>query len=175
MVAYVAHVLCILRHSTALFLYLIKKHKHEMKKLNFILLLACSISVMAQNAKTSDEQKVEALLKQMTLDEKLGQMTQVNISMILKGGYGNQDGSIDPAQLKEAITKYKVGSILNALHAYTVDEWHRIITEIQDETKKIQDLYPYFMDLMPYMGKPIHRRLHCFQLILVWRLHAILI
>ena len=84
-----------------------------MKKSVFILLLACSVHGFSQ---TSDEQKVEALLKQMTIDEKIGQMTQVNISVVLKGGYGNTDASLDMAKLNEAVTKYKVGSILNALH-----------------------------------------------------------
>ena len=50
-----------------------------MKKFCFILLLAYGMQGEAQSIKTSDEQRVEALLKQMTLDEKVGQMTQVNI------------------------------------------------------------------------------------------------
>ena len=45
-----------------------------MKKFYFILLLACSAQCVAQSIKTTDEQKVEALLKQMTLDEKVGHM-----------------------------------------------------------------------------------------------------
>ena len=118
-----------------------------MKKLSFILLLAYSVQVWAQSIKTPDEQKVEALLKQMTLDEKMGQMTQVNISVVLKGGYGNQDASMDMQKLNEAVTKYKVGSILNALHAYSVETWHQIIRQIQDEAKKNSRFIPIIYGL----------------------------
>jgi beta-glucosidase len=124
-----------------------------MRKLSFILLLACSIQVQAQNIKTLDEQKVEALLKQMTLDEKVGQMTQVNISVVLKGGYGNQDASMDTEKLSEAVTKYKVGSILNALHAYPVETWHQIIRQIQDEAKKNPRYIPVIYGLDAVHGQ----------------------
>lgn len=115
-----------------------------MKKSVFILLLACSVHGFSQ---TSDEQKVEALLKQMTIDEKIGQMTQVNISVVLKGGYGNTDASLDMAKLNEAVTKYKVGSILNALHGYSVETWHQIIRQIQDEAKKNPRFIPVIYGL----------------------------
>jgi beta-glucosidase len=118
-----------------------------MKKIIFILLLACNVKIFAQSIKTSDEQKVEALLKQMTLDEKVGQMTQVNISVVLKGGYGNQDASMDMDKLHEAVTKYKVGSILNALHGYSVATWHQIIAQIQDEAKKNPRFIPVIYGL----------------------------
>ena len=124
-----------------------------MKKFCFILLLACSIQGEAQSIKTSDEQRVEALLKQMTLDEKVGQMTQVNISVVLKGGYGNQDASMDLEKLTEAVTKYKVGSILNALHGYSVATWHAIIKQIQDEAKKNPRFIPVIYGLDAVHGQ----------------------
>src|SRR5687768_4173257 len=124
-----------------------------MKKFCFILLLACGMHAGAQNIKTSDEQKVETLLKQMTLDEKVGQMTQVNISVVLKGGYGNQDASMDMEKLSEAVTKYKVGSILNALRAYSVDTWHTIIKQIQDEAKKNPRFIPVIYGLDAVHGQ----------------------
>src|SRR5258705_7001743 len=84
----------------------------------------------------TDAQKVEALLKKMTPEEKVGQMTQVTLAVIAKGGWGNQDGSLDAAALKKAIEEYKVGSILNTTaHAFDVNTWHNIMTQIQDETK----------------------------------------
>src|ERR1041384_2667436 len=84
----------------------------------------------------SDAQKVDALLKKMTLEEKVGQMTQVTLAVVAKNGWGNQDGSIDPAALKKAIEDYKVGSILNTTaHAFDVTTSRNIMTEIQDETK----------------------------------------
>jgi len=75
-------------------------------------------------------QDVENLLKQMTLEEKIGQMTQLEIGMITTGT-GN-DIKVDPAKLEKAVVKYAVGSILNVKeHALSVEKWHEIIGQIQ--------------------------------------------
>ena len=80
-------------------------------------------------------QKIEDLLKRMTLEEKVGQMTQLTIGMIVSGR--DQDVKIDPAKLEKAIGKYGVGSILNVSdQALTLDRWHEIIGLIQDAAKK---------------------------------------
>src|SRR5215203_673580 len=80
-------------------------------------------------------QKIEDLLKRMTLEEKFGQMTQLTITMIVNGR--DQDVKIDPAKLEKAIAKYGVGSILNVSdQALTIDRWHEIIGQIQDAAKK---------------------------------------
>src|SRR6185503_11246716 len=80
-------------------------------------------------------QKIEDLLKRMTLEEKVGQMTQLTIGMIVNGR--DQDIKIDPAKLDKAIGKYGVGSILNVSdQALTLDRWHEIIGEIQAAAKK---------------------------------------
>lgn len=80
-------------------------------------------------------QKIEDLLKRMTLEEKVGQMTQLTIGMIVSGR--DQDVKIDPAKLEKAIGKYGVGSILNVSdQALTLDRWHEIIGQIQEAAKK---------------------------------------
>jgi beta-glucosidase len=80
-------------------------------------------------------QKIEALLKRMTLEEKVGQMTQLAIGMIITGR--DQDAKIDQAKLEKAIVKYGVGSILNVSdQALTVDKWHEIIGQIQEAAVK---------------------------------------
>ena len=86
-------------------------------------------------------QKIEALLKQMTLEEKVGQMTQLTISMIASGS--DQNIKIDPAKIDKAIVKYGVGSILNvADQALTIDHWHDFITQIQAAAKKTRLAIP---------------------------------
>jgi len=81
--------------------------------------------------------KVEKLISEMTIDEKIGQMTQVTLAVVAKGGWSNEDGSLDPEALRHAILDYKVGSILNATaHAVSVEKWRSVQTEIQDEAKK---------------------------------------
>ena len=80
-------------------------------------------------------QRIEALLKRMTLEEKVGQMTQLAIGMIASGS--DQNIKVDPAKLEKAIAKYGVGSILNVSEqAITLDHWHQIIGQIQDAAKK---------------------------------------
>jgi beta-glucosidase len=82
-----------------------------------------------------NSQKIEALLKRMTLEEKVGQMTQLAIGMISKGQ--NQEIQIDPEKLDKAIVRYGVGSILNVSEqALTPDKWHNIIGQIQEAATK---------------------------------------
>src|ERR1041384_1673989 len=83
----------------------------------------------------NNTQKIDDLLARMTLEEKVGQMTQLAIGMVVSGR--DQDVKIDPAKLDKAIVKYGVGSILNVSdQALTVDKWHEIISQIQDVAVK---------------------------------------
>ena len=89
-----------------------------------------------QRPKLKDySRQVEALLAKMTLEEKVGQMTQLEIGQITSGS--NSEIQIDPAKLEKAIVQYKVGSILNVNgHALSVDKWHEIIGAIQNAEMK---------------------------------------
>ncbi len=107
-----------------------------LKRLPAALLLLCFHTNL--HAQTQDiSKKVDKLISDMTLDEKIGQMTQVSLGVIAKGGGGNEDGSLDPEALRHAVLDYKVGSILNTTaHALSVEKWRAVQTEIQDEAKK---------------------------------------
>ncbi|MES1219493.1 MAG: glycoside hydrolase family 3 N-terminal domain-containing protein, partial [Bacteroidota bacterium] len=97
----------------------------------FAILFTCYFQIHAQN-KNADWVKAQALVKQMTLEEKVGQMTQVTLGVVST----QQDGVMNPVALKNAIVNYKVGSILNVTgHALTVDQWHTVLTQMQDEVK----------------------------------------
>ncbi|MGA7292216.1 MAG: glycoside hydrolase family 3 N-terminal domain-containing protein [Terriglobales bacterium] len=75
--------------------------------------------------------KVNKLLREMTLKEKVGQMTQLELSMVTDGM--DQNIRIDPAKLHKAIVGYGVGSILNVnLEALPASKWQEIIRAIQD-------------------------------------------
>jgi len=77
---------------------------------------------------------VEKLLAQMTLKEKIGQMTQLTIETIVDGK--DQDIRINPEKLHKAIAEYGVGSILNVYdQALSLDKWHEILQAIQAEAK----------------------------------------
>src|SRR6187397_719097 len=117
------------------------------KSILAILSVICFITANAQLTK-ADEQKLNDLLKQMTIEEKVGQMTQVTFAVIAKGGWGDSEGNIDPAALKKAIADYHVGSILNVnAHGFTVDKWNQVITQIQDEAKNTRLKIPVIYGL----------------------------
>jgi beta-glucosidase len=84
------------------------------------------------------DEQVAALLSKMTIEEKVGQMTQVTIDVVANnhrapGGWH----SLDADKLRTAIVKYNVGSILNvAGSAYSLENWHEVITQIQDVAMK---------------------------------------
>jgi beta-glucosidase len=114
-----------------------------MKKLA-ILLPVLSLSLFAAGQSAADRQKAETLLRQMTLDEKIGQMTQVTLGVV----GAPEDGVLNPAALTKAIQDYKVGSILNVTnHALTVDQWRHVQTEIQDEARKTRLKIPIIYGL----------------------------
>src|SRR4051794_24437836 len=112
-----------------------------MKK--FAITLIAMLAIHFSFAQT-DVQKVDALLKKMTLEEKVGQMTQVTLGVVCT----DVDGVLDTAKLRNAVVNYKVGSILNVTgHALTVDQWHTVITQIQDEAKNTRLKIPVIYGL----------------------------
>jgi beta-glucosidase len=78
---------------------------------------------------------VDNLLSQMSLKEKVGQMTQLGIGMITDGK--DKDVRVNPDKLHKAIAEYGAGSILNVKEqALTPERWHEILGAIQIEAKK---------------------------------------
>lgn len=69
-----------------------------MKKNILLLIIFLLAGIFTTNAQKALDKKVDALLSQMTLDEKIGQMTQVDYDAIKK--------NVDD------IVKYSIGSIL---------------------------------------------------------------
>jgi beta-glucosidase len=120
------------------------------KSLLLAFVLSISVQLLAQNA----TQKAAALVKKMSLEEKIGQMTQVTMAVFAKGGWANEDGSLDAALLKEAIQKYKVGSMLNTTaHALSVQTWQKVIKEIQDEALNTPNKIPVLYGLDAIHGQ----------------------
>ncbi len=110
-----------------------------MKKAPFILLAVLLIAGCTAKVSTppSDgdplvEAKVNEVLSGMTLEEKVGQMVQLTISVLENS---SRDG-LDPAKLDEIIGKYKVGSILNVMgdKAHSRAETAEMIKVIQNKS-----------------------------------------
>ena len=82
------------------------------------------------------EAHIGELLDEMTIEEKVGQMTQVTLA-VLYDKNSSEPNAIDPDRLREALQTYHVGSILNTgSRSFSVEEWHEIIRVIQDEALK---------------------------------------
>lgn len=112
-----------------------------------IAIFCCYMQLNAQNNNT-DLAKARALVKQMTLEEKVGQMTQVTHAVVAKGGWSNQDGTLDPDALKKAVVDHQVGGILNTTaHALSAEQWRGIMTQIQDEVKNTRLKIPVIYGL----------------------------
>jgi beta-glucosidase len=85
--------------------------------------------------KKSFSREIAALVGRMTLEEKVGQMTQLEIGLITKGDGDNIQ--IDAEKLEKAVVKYGSGSILNVKdQALSVDKWHEIIRAIQEASQR---------------------------------------
>lgn len=105
-----------------------------------IFAVCVSLFSMSSRAQTNDEEinkKIDDLLSKMTVEEKVGQMTQVTLNVICKTPkngdlYHNLPAEIDDAKLEIALKKYGVGSILNT-GTYTLpqEKWHELIGKIQ--------------------------------------------
>lgn len=84
------------------------------------------------------ESMVKDLVNRMSLEEKVGQMTQITMSLVTsKGDGGAPTHAIDQAALEKALLTYHVGSILNeGGDGYSLSHWHEILTTIQDVATK---------------------------------------
>ncbi|PPD31673.1 MAG: beta-glucosidase [Methylomonas sp.] len=110
-----------------------------MKVFSILVLLVAGLrpTVNAQYINQHIEPKVQNLLSQMTLEEKVGQMTQVDFSVISVQDGQNAENPIDSAKLESAIVQHHVGSILNAPttpnnRAQPIEKWRTITQAIRD-------------------------------------------
>lgn len=92
------------------------------------------------------EARVDSIVAAMSLDDKVGQMCEVNVDLICADTLVDGNPVADPAKLDTIFGKYRVGSVLNTPqgHAQTPAVWHSIISAIQDASMRyigIPDIY----------------------------------
>jgi beta-glucosidase len=119
-----------------------------MKLKSLILLSSITLMFSCSNPSTLDGQnassttnneidkKVDSLLQVMSIEEKVGQMTQVNISVLAKQydatGIPIGEHALDPDKLKKVLVDHNIGSVLNALEGRkSMEGWHEVINDIQ--------------------------------------------
>ena len=89
-------------------------------------------------ARARTDARVEALLRQMTIEEKVGQMTQLTIQAVsATRGLATVSHVLDSLRLDSAIVNYGVGSMLNVYDvAYTPQHWREVIAAIQRSAQR---------------------------------------
>ena len=103
----------------------------------FAALLALTASLTY--AQPAVEVRVQNLLDQMTLEEKVGQMTQITLEVVSVGeGPGIREPlMLDRKKLREIILDRGVGALFNVgTHAHSLESWNEIISEIQDVARE---------------------------------------
>src|SRR5438270_13081383 len=113
-----------------------------------LFLLVTSITLASNAQKKLNpaiESRIDALLKSMTLEEKVGQTAQISIESI-----GKNSGQVFSFsdKMKDAVINYKIGSVLNTPGPLqSASDWNRIITELQDAAKQTKAKIPILYGL----------------------------
>lgn len=79
------------------------------------------------------ERRVDAILARMTLEEKVGQMTQLTIQAVSRvHGTATQAQQLDSGKLEDALVRHHVGALLNVWDvALTPAQWRGVIDAVQ--------------------------------------------
>ena len=109
-----------------------------------LLALGSSSAAIPQHPSLHSSPTVKKLLSSLTLEEKVGQMLQIDISLLTNPG---GDFSLNKTLVDKYFNTYKVGSVLNspfsggpthadstsaAKYGWTPSEWRAVISSLQD-------------------------------------------
>ncbi len=108
-----------------------------MKKFIYTFFVLFFIASCQKSNLTKKEKFIEDLISQMTLEEKVGQMTQINVTVIAKGPSKFSSSTpmeIDDNRANKALVDFKVGSVLNTINntAQKPSVWFENISKIQE-------------------------------------------
>lgn len=106
-----------------------------------LVLPGCAMKTTKANKETAIAGKVGNLLAQMTLEEKVGQMTQIDFTMIGVPEALHADYPIDPAKLEDAVINRHIGSIINTPYtpnnkAQSIATWRKMMLAVQQVSTK---------------------------------------
>lgn len=103
--------------------------------------LLVSVTAVTAAGKSDDarvERRIRKIMEGMTLEQKVGQMTQLTLDVVGRGehiAHSYMPFEFDEAMLDSVIHRYKVGSILNTASntPLKVETWSRIVRRLQQE------------------------------------------
>ncbi len=103
--------------------------------LTFLAFWGCSGSENKTSQGDETDRKVEELLSVMTLEEKIGQMAQINITLLMTDSIFTHYDSVtffelDTNKLIHYVTNYHIGSVLNG-RGVSKDSWYRYMYDLQ--------------------------------------------
>lgn len=103
---------------------------------SLVFFLIAIFAISCTTGKNETDSKIDKLISEMTLEEKVGQMAQITLDVIGNGEgrhSSNEPFEIDTARIRKAIVEYHVGSILNTTNNYAMPpaQWNEIISFIQ--------------------------------------------
>ena len=95
-----------------------------------------TLLILTMNITSADTVSIDTLIAGMTLEEKAGQMTQLDLMVVTRKGA--EPIKLDPEKLREAVVTHKIGSFINngVGHALTIKEWTYVLEEIQGMIRK---------------------------------------
>lgn len=102
--------------------------------MKFKILLILNLTVALFAHATKHDEAVEKLLRQMTLEEKVGQMAQVTIDIMKDRNTWKLSDSL----MRKGIVDYKIGSLLNTWNnsAPELNEWYEALKTVQSYTQQ---------------------------------------
>ena len=116
---------------------------------SFLIAVIFLLATMFNNlfAQTNkNESKINAMVRQMTLEEKVGQMAQVSVESL--GKIEGDHFVFDEAKLKDAVQNFKIGSILNSPgEPLTAAQWNAVVEQIQNAAKQTKMKIPVLYGL----------------------------
>lgn len=119
---------------------LITNHKSNISMKQFIFLIfSLFFTINPSYAQTDYSKEVAKLITNLSLEDKVGEMTQLSLDVLCVGEPYNvsEPIALDPKKLDYVLNELRVGSILNvAGHAYDRETWHKLISEIQRVSTK---------------------------------------
>lgn len=95
-----------------------------------------SFFLISSSTNSDIDKRIDSIMSDMSIEQKIGQMAQINLTVIAKGPdkwSSFEPLQIDKERIEKAINKYHVGSILNTTNnrARDISTWNKIIDEIQ--------------------------------------------
>jgi beta-glucosidase len=95
-----------------------------------------------RSSNTETEKKIDELLNQLTIEEKIGQMTQINSSQVVTESQWGAGADLkivikaDTAKIGNMIRKFHVGSFLNGV-AVPAEVWYQFYKDLQETNMRV--------------------------------------